>query len=116
MRLLNRHAKETIDLQVAKLPSSAYYAFASVLYTGARLKRSKGGVTEIGIVRLRCRSCGLLRTPKQNIVRVDGCAPTLYVGEVCCLLPKKRESLQSTSIIKLLEVFFCRAHYELSVP
>ena len=41
MRLLNRHSKETIDLQIAKLPSSAYYALASVLYTGAKLKRSK---------------------------------------------------------------------------
>ena len=115
MRLLNRHAKETIDLQVAKLPSSAYYALASVLYTGPRLKRNKGGVTEIGIVPLRCRSCGLLRTPKQNIVRVDGCAPTFYVGELCCLLPKKREILESTSIMKLLEVLFCRARYEVSV-
>ena len=115
MRLLNRHAKETIDLQVAKLPSSAYYALASVLYTDARLKRSKGGVTEIGIVPLRCRSCGLFRIPKQNIVRVDGCVPNFYVGELCCLLPKKREILESTSIMKLLEVLFCRAHYEVSV-
>ena len=75
MRFLNRHSKETIDLQGAKLPSSAYYALASVLYSGARLKRRKGGVTEIGIVPLRCRSCGLLRTPKQNMVRVEGCVP-----------------------------------------
>ena len=42
MRLLNRHSKETIDLQVAKLPSSAYYALSSVLHTGTRLKRSNG--------------------------------------------------------------------------
>ena len=115
MRLLNRHSKETMDWQVAKLPSSAHYALASVLYIGTRLKRSNGGVTEIGIVPLRCRSCGLLKTPKQNIVRVDGCAPSYYVGELCCLLPKKREILQSTSIMKLLEVLFCRARYEVSV-
>ena len=82
MRLLNRHAKETIDLQVGRLPSSAYYALASVLYTSAGLKGSKGGVTEIGIVPLWCRSCGLLQTPNQNIVRVDGCSPTFYVGEL----------------------------------
>ena len=102
MRLVNRHSKETIDLQVAKLPSSAYYALASVLYTGARPKRNKGGVAEIGIVPLWCRSCGLLRTQKQNMVRVDGCVPTFYVGELCCLLPNKREILQTTSIMKLL--------------
>ena len=115
MRLLNRHSKETVDLQVARLPSSAYYALASVLHTATRLKRSNGGVTEIGIVPLRCRSCGLLRTPKQNIVRVDGCAPSYYVGELCCLLPKKRQILQSTSIMKLLELLCCRAHYEVGV-
>ena len=115
MRLLNRHSKETIDLQVAKLPGSAYYALAGVLYAGARLKRRKGGVTEIGIVPLRCRSCRLLRTPKQNMVRVEGCVPAFYLGELCCLLPEKREILQSTSIMQLLEVLFYRAHYELSV-
>ena len=54
-------------------------------------------------------------TPKQNIVRVDGCAPSYYVGELCCLLPKKRQILQSTSIMKLLEVLFCRARYEVCV-
>ena len=53
--------------------------------------------------------------PKQNIVRVDGCAPTFYVGEFCCLLPEKIEILHGTSIMKLLEVLFCRAHYEVSV-
>ena len=49
------------------------------------------------------------------MVRVDGCVPTFYVGDLCCLLPKKREILQSTSIMKLLEVLFCHAHYDMSV-
>ena len=115
MRLLNRHSKEATDLQVAKLPNSVCYALASMLCSGARLKKNYGGVTEIGTVPLRCRSCGLLRTPKQNMVRVEGCEPAFYVGESCCLLPKKREILQSTSIMKLLEVLFYRAHKELSV-
>jgi hypothetical protein len=115
MRLLNRHSKEATDLQVAKLPNSVCYALASMLCSGARLKKNYGGVTEIGTVPLRCRRCGLLRTPKQNMVRVEGCEPAFYVGESCCLLPKKREILQSTSIMKLLEVLFYRAHKELSV-
>ena len=110
LRLLNRHSKEAIDLQVARLSNSAWYAPASMLCRGAMLRKNKRGVTEIGIVPLRCRSCGLLRTPKQNMVRVEGCVPAFYVGVLCCLLPKKHEILQSTSIMKLLEVLFYRVH------
>ena len=115
MRLLNRHSKQAIDLQVAKLPNSACHALASMLCSGTRLKRNYEGVTEIGTVPLRCRSCGLFRKPKQNMVRVEGCVPAFYVGEACCLLPKKREILQSTSIMRLLQVLFYRVHYQLSV-
>ena len=43
MRLLNRHSKEATDLQVAKLPNSACYALASMLCSGARLKKNKRG-------------------------------------------------------------------------
>ena len=115
LRLLNRHSKDAIDLQVARLPNSAFYALASMLCSGAMLEKNKGGVTEIGIVPLRCRSCGLLRTPKQNMVRVESCVPAFYVGVLCCLLPKKHEIVQSASIMKLLEMLFDRARYELSV-
>ena len=115
MRLLNRHSKQAIDLQVAKLPNSACHALASMLCSGTRLKKNYEGVTEIGTVPLRCRSCRRLRKPKQNMARVEGCVPAFYVGEACCLLPKKREILQSTSIMRLLQVLFYRVHYQLSV-
>ena len=108
-RLLSKRTKEAVELQTAKLPDSAHHALA-ILFDRGRTRKPRG-VTHVGAVPLRCSNCKLfLRAPFQNVVRVDGSNPPFYVGETCCLLPKKRLILKRASIMKLLEVFVLLFH------
>ena len=111
-RRLSRHARDVCDFQITTLPPSFFHSLAAYLYLEAlqKTKHFVRGVSHLGIVPVNCKKCGVRRSIKQNILRINGSNPVFYVGEECCVLPMKRRILQRFSGMKLLELLFeCNA-------